>query len=42
MNAPHPVSPVRIDNVLSVLVIVATVACAGYSTLASVIAPLTA
>ena len=26
MNAPHQVSPVRIDNVLSVLVIVATVA----------------
>jgi hypothetical protein len=42
MKTSYQASPVRTDNVLSILVIAACIGCAGFSAIAQVFAPLAA
>jgi hypothetical protein len=42
MNTSYKSNSVRLDNVLSILVIVATIGCAGFSAIAQAFAPLAA
>jgi hypothetical protein len=42
MKSPYSKSPVRIDNVLSILVIAAVTGFAGFAALASAVGPLAA
>jgi hypothetical protein len=42
MNSTYNTSSVRLDNVLSILVIVAVTGCAGFAAIASAVAPLAA
>jgi hypothetical protein len=42
MNSAYNTSSVRIDNVLSILVIAAVTGCAGFAALAAAVTPLAA